>query len=173
MAGTHTEGGSGPRLPAVDASELVRVRTRHPEAVAEAAARRVRRPLPGASGRLVTVAAGGPARGAPGAGDRVLAAANRADLLRRLCPALSGPGVDGVLATADVLDDPLLLGVLGHKVVLRGDVGDFSEERVAACRKWRGALHLPTVRALVVGRSLLHPADGDVAAAVGTATGLL
>ncbi|MGY1496080.1 Cgl0159 family (beta/alpha)8-fold protein [Streptomyces sp. QTS52] len=97
---------------------LATVRARHPEAVAEAAARRVRRPLIGDSGRLMIVAADHPARGALGVGDRRLAMANRADLLERLCTALSRPGVDGVLATADILDDLLLLGVLDGKVVM-------------------------------------------------------
>ncbi|MFI9599940.1 Cgl0159 family (beta/alpha)8-fold protein [Streptomyces sp. NPDC004069] len=98
--------------------DLTAVRARHPEAVAEAAARRVRRPLIGDSGRLMIVAADHPARGALGVGDRGLAMANRADLLERLCVALSRPGVDGVLATADVLEDLLLLGVLDGKVVM-------------------------------------------------------
>ncbi|MDQ0778796.1 DhnA family fructose-bisphosphate aldolase class Ia [Streptomyces aurantiacus] len=98
--------------------DLVRVRARHPEAVAEAAARRSRRPLVGDSGRLMIVAADHPARGALGVGDRRLAMAGRADLLERLCVALSRPGVDGVLATADILDDLLLLGALENKVVM-------------------------------------------------------
>ncbi|MCK8432948.1 deoxyribose-phosphate aldolase [Streptomyces sp. D2-8] len=98
--------------------DLTTVRARNPEAVAEAAARRVRRPLIGGSGRLMIVAADHPARGALGVGDRRLAMANRADLLRRLCIALSRPGVDGVLATADILEDLLLLGVLENKVVM-------------------------------------------------------
>lgn len=98
--------------------DLVTVRARHPEAVAEAAARRVRRPLLGDSGRLMIVAADHPARGALGVGDRRTAMANRADLLERLCVALSRPGVDGVLATADILEDLLLLGVLDGKVVM-------------------------------------------------------
>ncbi|WP_189949228.1 Cgl0159 family (beta/alpha)8-fold protein [Streptomyces alanosinicus] len=278
--------------------------------MAEAAARRARRPLLDENGRLMIVAADHPARGALGVGDRKLAMANRADLLERLCLALSRPGVDGVLATADILDDLLLLGALDHKVVmgsmnrgglqgasfelddrftghrpediqrlgfdagklllridyddpgslttlestaravdemaarrlpvfvepfisrrdsagklgndlsaeavtksiaiasglggssaytwlkvpvtddpddmarvmetstlpavlLGGDIGDSPEGQVAAYEKWRGALQLPTVRGLVVGRSLLYPADGDVAAAVDTAVGLL
>jgi hypothetical protein len=78
----------------------------------------VRRPLLGDSGRLLIVAADHPARGALRVGDRDLAMANRADLLTRLCAALSRPGVDGVLATADVLEDLLLLGVLDGKVVM-------------------------------------------------------
>ncbi|MCX4405559.1 deoxyribose-phosphate aldolase [Streptomyces sp. NBC_01764] len=98
--------------------DLATVRARHPEAIAEAAARRVRRPLIGDSGRLMVVAADHPARGALGVGEHRLAMANRADLLERLCVALSRPGVDGVLATADILEDLLLLGVLENKVVM-------------------------------------------------------
>ncbi|MEU5089349.1 deoxyribose-phosphate aldolase [Streptomyces sp. NPDC021356] len=98
--------------------DLTSVRVRHPGAVAEAAARRVRRPLIGDSGRLMIVAADHPARGALGVGDRRLAMADRADLLERLCLALSRPGVDGVLASADILEDLLLLGALDGKVVM-------------------------------------------------------
>ncbi|MEU8587664.1 deoxyribose-phosphate aldolase [Streptomyces sp. NPDC048664] len=98
--------------------DLVAVRARRPRAIAEAAAARVRRPLIGESGRLLIVAADHPARGALGVGDRRLAMANRADLLERLCVALSRPGVDGVLGTADILEDLLLLGVLDDKVVM-------------------------------------------------------
>ncbi|MGV9649175.1 Cgl0159 family (beta/alpha)8-fold protein [Streptomyces sp. NPDC003554] len=98
--------------------DLATVRARHPEAIAEAAARRVRRPLIGDSGRIMIVAADHPARGALSVGDHRLAMANRADLLERLCVALARPGVDGVLATADILEDLLLLGVLDDKVVM-------------------------------------------------------
>ncbi|MET9803905.1 deoxyribose-phosphate aldolase [Streptomyces sp. NPDC006368] len=102
----------------ISISDLATVRARHPEAIAEAAARRTRRPLLGASGRLMVVAADHPGRGALGVGDDRLAMANRADLLERLCVALSRPGVDGVLATADILEDLLLLGALENKVVM-------------------------------------------------------
>ncbi|MDQ0809278.1 DhnA family fructose-bisphosphate aldolase class Ia [Streptomyces sp. B3I7] len=98
--------------------DLVAVRVRRPEAIAEAAARRARRRLIGDSGRLMIVAADHPARGALGVGGDPSAMANRADLLRRLCTALSRPGVDGVLATADILEDLLLLGALENKVVM-------------------------------------------------------
>jgi DhnA family fructose-bisphosphate aldolase class Ia len=313
----HDEGGD-PAAPAaygrlrspyqrVDIADLARTRAHRPEAIAEAAAHRVRRPLVKDSGRLMIVAADHPARGALAVGDRKLAMANRADLLERLCLALSRPGVDGVLATADILDDLLLLGALdgvvvlgsmnrgglvgasfelddrftGHrpqdierlgfdagKLLLRIDYddpgslrtlestarvidemaerrlpvfvepflcrrrddgtlrndlsaeavtksiaiaaglggssaytwlkvpvtenpddmarvmetstlpavllgGDVGEDQEAAYEKWRGALQLPTVQGLVVGRSLLYPADGDVAGAVDTAVGLL
>jgi hypothetical protein len=43
---------------------------------------------------------------------------DRPQLLDRLCTALSRPGVDGVLGTADVVDDLMLLGALEGKVVL-------------------------------------------------------
>lgn len=294
-------------LPCVDLAALAATRARHPEAIAEAAARRSRRPLLGDSGRLMIVAADHPARGALGVGSRKLAMANRPDLLERLCLALSRPGVDGVLATADILDDLLLLGALDGKVVmgsmnrgglagarfelddrftghrpediarlgfdagkllvridyddpgslttlesaahaidamaerqlplfvepfisgrgpdgkLRNDLsaeavtksiaiasglggssaytwlkvpvtenpddmaevmqtstlpavllgGEVGDDQDGAYEKWRGALQLPTVQGLVVGRSLLYPADGDVSAAVDTAVGLL
>ncbi|GGU35059.1 Cgl0159 family (beta/alpha)8-fold protein [Streptomyces violascens] len=285
---------------------LARLRARHPEAVAEAAARRVRRPLLRDGGRLMVIAADHPARGALGVGADGLAMADRGDLLDRLRLALSRPGVDGVLASADVLEDLLLLGALDDKVVIgsmnrgglagatfelddrftghraqdlerlgfdagklllridyedagsldtlyaaaravdemaerqlpvfvepfichrrkgriRNDLsagavtrsiaiasglagtsaytwlkvpvtenpddmaevmatstlpavllgGDTGDDQDAAFEKWRGALRLPTVQGLVAGRSLLYPADGDVAAAVDTAVGLL
>ncbi|MGO4759262.1 deoxyribose-phosphate aldolase, partial [Streptomyces sp. 2MCAF27] len=77
-----------------------------------------RRPLVGDSGRLMIVAADHPARGALAVGGHKLAMANRTELLERLCVALSRPGVDGVLATADILEDLLLLGALDNKVVM-------------------------------------------------------
>ncbi|MCO5967428.1 Cgl0159 family (beta/alpha)8-fold protein [Actinoallomurus soli] len=98
---------------------LTEVRASRPLAVAEAAARRVRRgTLLGPNGRLMIVAADHPARGSLGAGDRPLAMADRPDLLERVCLALSRPGVDGVLAAPDVIEDLLLLGALDEKVVL-------------------------------------------------------
>lgn len=102
----------------IDIAGLARVRAQRPEAVAEAAARRVRRPLLGPGGRLLIIAADHPARGVLAAGGRPLAMADRAGLLDRLCRALARPGVDGVLATADILDDLLLLGALDGKVVM-------------------------------------------------------
>lgn len=98
---------------------LVETRVRRPGAVAEAAAARVRpSSLLGEHGRLMMIAADHPARGALRAGDRPLAMGDRADLLDRLCLALSRPGVNGVLGTPDVLEDLLLLGALDGKVVV-------------------------------------------------------
>jgi len=47
-----------------------------------------------------------------------MALADRAELLERMSLALGRPGVDGVLGTADVIEDLLLLGALHDKVVI-------------------------------------------------------
>jgi hypothetical protein len=100
-------------------ASLTEIRARRPQAVADAAARRVRRStLLGPSGRLMIIAADHPARGALAAGDRPMAMADRTDLLERLCVALERPGVDGVLGTPDIVEDLLLLGVLDEKIVI-------------------------------------------------------
>ncbi len=99
-------------------AELRELRATRPEAVADLAARRARRPLLGADGKLMIVAADHPARGALGVRDVPDAMADRYDLLRRLVIALSRPGVDGVLGTSDILEDLLLLGALEDKVVI-------------------------------------------------------
>jgi hypothetical protein len=64
------------------------------------------------------VAADHPARGALAARGDEVAMANRDDLLARLVVALEQPGVDGVLGTADILEDLLLLGALEGKVAI-------------------------------------------------------
>ncbi len=100
-------------------TDLLReIRLHDPRAVKEAARRRRRRPLVGGDGRLFLVAADHPARGSLGVGGRAFAMADRDDLLARLCTALERPGVDGVLATPDIIEDLLLLGVLENKVVI-------------------------------------------------------
>ncbi len=282
---------------------LIRARVEHPEAIAVAAQGRQRRPLLGSTGRLMIIAADHTARGILSVRGRSGAMANRIELLDRLMIGLSRPGVDGVLGTADIIEDLLLLGALdgklaigsmnrgglpgsafeiddrftgyraadivagaldGGKMLLRIDLSDPATaptlesaaaalrdlsaarlmavvepfivtrkdgravndltpdaviksvtiaaglggtsaytwlklpvvpemERVAAAStlpvlllggdpfgdpdrmyaSWKQALQLPTVRGLVVGRSLLYPADDDVAGAVDTAVGLL
>src|SRR5699024_1871297 len=57
------------------------------------------------------------ARGAVGVGSRAQAMASRTELLDRMREALAVPGVDGVLGTADILEDLLVLGALEDKVV--------------------------------------------------------
>lgn len=99
--------------------QLLEVRVREPGRIAEAAAARTRpTDLVGQTGRLLLVAADHPARGAMRAGERQLAMADRMDMLRRVIAALERPGVDGILGTADVVEDLLLLGALESKVVI-------------------------------------------------------
>ena len=69
------------------------------------------------------------------------------------------PDMERVMAAATL--PALLLG---------GEVADDPESTFAG---WQKALRLPNVMGLVAGRSLLYPADGDVAAAVDTAVSLL
>jgi DhnA family fructose-bisphosphate aldolase class Ia len=100
-------------------AEVTELRSRDPQAIGRALAARRRRPsfLP-EDGRLMLVAADHPARGALAAQGRPAAMASRTDLLDRLRAALARPGVDGLLATADIAEDLLLLGALEDKVVV-------------------------------------------------------
>lgn len=101
-----------------DLHRIIRTRATDPSAIAEAAAKRTRpTSLLGEHGRLMMIAADHPARAALGVGDRPFAMADRADLLDRLCLALSRPGVNGVLGTPDIIEDLLLLGALDGLVV--------------------------------------------------------
>lgn len=102
----------------LDLVALRDLRAREPHRIAELAAARRRRPLLGADGRLLLVAADHPARGALGVRGNPRAMADRDDLLRRLVTALRRPGVDGVLGTPDILEDLLLLGELDGMVVV-------------------------------------------------------
>ncbi|WP_406441116.1 aldolase [Streptomyces sp. NBC_00631] len=99
-------------------SRIVTARVHDPGAVAAAAVRRVKATsLLGEHGKAMIIAADHPARGATGVGADPAAMADRFALLDRLCTALERPGVTGVLATADILEDLLLLGVLDGKSV--------------------------------------------------------
>lgn len=99
-------------------SRIVSARVGDPGAVEAAAARRIRATsLLGEHGKAMIIAADHPARGANGVGSDPTAMADRFELLDRLCTALERPGVTGVLATADILEDLLLLGVLDGKSV--------------------------------------------------------
>lgn len=113
-------------------AELTGIRATAPERVEQGWSARRRRPLLPPDGRLLLVAADHPARAALGVRDRPDAMADRSDLLQRLLIALANPAVDGVLGTADILDDLLLLGALDGKVVVgsmnRGGLQDTSFE---------------------------------------------
>lgn len=102
-----------------DIRSIVDIRATRPERIAELAASRTQpKGYVGSTGRMLLVAADHPARGALRVGDNPVAMGDRADLLDRMVRALRRPGVDGVLGTADVIDDLLLLGALDDKVVI-------------------------------------------------------
>lgn len=111
-------------MPEPDWGRLRELRARHPELIADRAAERRRRPLLGPDGRLMIIAADHAARGALGVRSAGDAMADRYDLLRRLLTALGRPGVDGLVATPDIVEDLLLLGApdgtgaLDDKVVI-------------------------------------------------------
>ncbi|MEV5834911.1 aldolase [Nocardia sp. NPDC052112] len=98
-------------------AELTELRAADPGAIARAFATRTRRGLVRGDGRLMIIAADHPARGALSASGNPIAMNNRKELLDRLVTALARPGVDGVLGTADIIEDLLLLGALEDKVV--------------------------------------------------------
>lgn len=100
-----------------DYAQINDLRASDPAAIRRAWQQRATRPMLRGNGRLMIVAADHPARGALAVGNRPTAMNSRVDLLDRLRAALANPGVDGVLATTDILDDLVLLGALEDKVV--------------------------------------------------------
>lgn len=98
--------------------QLAELRFSDPDAVRAALVRRRPGSLPAAGERALFVAADHPGRAALAAGGDPLAMADREDLLRRLQTALSRPGVTGLLATADIVEDLAVLGALDGKIVL-------------------------------------------------------
>ncbi|MEU5157086.1 aldolase [Glycomyces sp. NPDC021274] len=99
-------------------TELARTRLTDPGAIRKAADVRPRATGPlGPTGKCFIIAADHPARGALATGGDPMAMADRGDLLDRLTTALENPGCNGVLATADILEDLLLLGALDGKTV--------------------------------------------------------
>lgn len=102
----------------IDPAALTATRVREPLAVERAWLARTPCTARPADGRLLLVAADHPARGALSVREQAHAMASRRDLLERLDTALGRPGVDGVLGTADVLEDLLLSGLLEGRVVI-------------------------------------------------------
>lgn len=98
-------------------AEINEVRAREPQRIKQLLLTRRRRELLGADGRLMVVACDHPARGALSASGRPTAMNSRVELLQRLVTALARPGVDGLLATADIAEDLLLMGALEDKLV--------------------------------------------------------
>ena len=99
-------------------AELIETRVRDPRALQRALSGRVRRTIPGEDGRLMLLAADHTARGMLGVGADPLAIADRFTLLDRLVRGLAMPGVDGVMASADILEELAFLGALEGKLAI-------------------------------------------------------
>ncbi|MDO5035077.1 MAG: deoxyribose-phosphate aldolase [Actinomycetaceae bacterium] len=96
---------------------VIETRTHEPERIAQALADRPRGQMPKDGKPLMIIACDHPARGALAAGKDPLAMASREEVLARCVEALSRPGVDGFLGTADLIEDLTLLGALDNKLV--------------------------------------------------------
>jgi hypothetical protein len=97
---------------------LTDVRVHEPQRIAAAYAERTRPVSLTRDGMMFIVAADHTARGMIGVGSDPYAMADRRTVLDRLTLALDHPRVDGVLASADIMDDLVLLGVLEAKVAV-------------------------------------------------------
>ncbi len=103
-------------MSALDIPGISRSRLRDPGAIPRAW--RDRRPgaIPD-DGALLLIAADHPARGALSVRTERDAMASRSALLERVATALTRPGVDGILGTADILEDLLTAGLLEDRLV--------------------------------------------------------
>ena len=84
--------------------ELLDVRATDPTAIGAALAARTTRPLLANDGATFIIAIDHPARGMVGVSGQPFVMADRRDVLERTMTALSDPGVDGVMATPDILE---------------------------------------------------------------------
>lgn len=97
---------------------LVEERARSPKSFRGALLGRRRRDLVGPDGNLLVIAADHTARGKLSVGGDPLFAADRYTLLDRLVRGLGTAGVDGVLASADILEDLAWLGALDDRLAI-------------------------------------------------------
>jgi len=105
-------------LPHEQYRALLEARIFDPESLRRALVERRRRTVPGDDGRLVILAADHTARGMLAVDSDPLAVADRFGLLDRLVRALAQPGVDGVLASADLLEELAWLGALDDRLAI-------------------------------------------------------
>ncbi len=99
-------------------ASLTETRVVAPHKIAEALAARRRRNTLTQDGMLFIVAADHTARAMVGLYDDPLAMADRRSMLDRLLTALDHPRVDGVLGSAEIIDDLALLDALHDKVAV-------------------------------------------------------
>ncbi len=91
---------------------ITEVRVRRPQLILQEAARRQRRTDLAPQGRLVLLAADHPARMLSAAGENPIAMGDRHQYLGRVLRIMSVPGIDGVIATTDIIEDLLIINAL-------------------------------------------------------------
>lgn len=97
---------------------LLDARVFDPQSLVSALSSRRRRTVPGDDGKLLILAADHTARGKISLGTDPLAMADRYTLIDRLVRCLAMPHVDGVLASADILEELAWLGALDGKLAI-------------------------------------------------------
>ena len=98
--------------------ELIDARINSPASLQKALKNRARRTVAGKDGKLMLLAADHTARGIIAAGNNPTAIADRYLLLDKLIRGLAVAGVDGVMASADILEELAWLGALEEKVAI-------------------------------------------------------
>ena len=98
--------------------ELMEARINNPASLQKALMKRERRTIAGKDGKLMLLAADHTARGIIAAGNNPTAIADRYLLLDKLIRGLAVAGVDGVMASADILEELAWLGALEEKVAI-------------------------------------------------------
>ncbi len=88
------------------------VRVRRPQLILQEAGRRKRRTDLAPDGRLVLLAADHPARMLTAAGENPIAMGDRYQYLGRILRIIASPGIDGIIATTDIVEDLLILSAL-------------------------------------------------------------
>jgi len=88
------------------------VRVRRHQVILQEAARRKRRTDLAPEGRLVLLAADHPARMLTAVGENPIAMGDRQQYLGRILRIVTVPGVDGIIATTDVIEDLLIINAL-------------------------------------------------------------
>jgi hypothetical protein len=99
-------------------NELLAIRVEEPQRMVTALENRKRRERLTRDGMMFIVAADHTARGMVALGSDARAMANRRSMIDRLLTALENPRVDGVLASADIMDDLVVLGALEDKIAV-------------------------------------------------------
>lgn len=96
-------------------AEITELRVRQPDLAREELAKRKRRDMLAPDGRLVILAADHPARGVTRVGSQAAGMGHRLDYLGRIVRVLTASGIDGLMATSDLIDEVVLVNYLAKQ----------------------------------------------------------